>query len=171
MNGSLRRALVSIGVAASSLTLVTMASAARATTVTAVKVTGSSSRPVFTVTGHGLALPKPNPTTSPSGQPLCPLQITGNVGLDYGNALFVIVWDGQSQDPNAQLYAAGRYRPKLSELDCIGIVVLKSTPTRLTFTLGHAYQQYYGVKPRFIRSGDVVEIGVGAARFATVVHF
>ena len=39
-----------------------------------------------------------------------------------------------------------RYRPSLNELDCIGIVVLKHTPTRVTFTLGHAYTEYYRAK-------------------------
>jgi len=171
MNRFLRQAVASIGVAAFSFALASAASPANTASITAVKVSGSSSHPVFTVTGHGLSVPKPNPSKSPSGQPLCPLQITGNAGLDYGNTLFAIVWDGQPQDANTQLYAAGRYRPTLNELDCIGIVVLAHTSRRITFTLGHGYQQYYGAKPRFIRNGDVVEVGVGAARFATVVHF
>ena len=77
-------------------------------------------------------MPEPNPTTSPSGQQLCLLQISGNAGLDYGNELFVIISDGQPQDTNSQLYAAGRYRPTLNELDCIGIVPL-NTGTQETF--------------------------------------
>ena len=171
MNRSLRQAVALVAVATSSLVLVAAASSASTASITAVKVSGSSSHPMFTVMGRGLSVPKPNPAKSPSGQPLCPVQISGNAGLDYGNQFFVIMWDAQPQDGNTQLYAAGRYRPTLNELDCIGIVVLKHTAGLITFTLGHGYQQYYGAKPRFIRNGDVIEVGVGAARFATVVHF
>ena len=171
MNRSLRQAVALSAVVASSLVLVAAASSANKPSITAVRVSGSPSHPVFTVTGHRLTVPKPNPKTSPSGQPLCPVQISGNAGLDYGNAFFVNMWDGQPQDANAQLYAAGRYRPTLNELDCIGIVVLKHTADRISFTFGHGYQQYYGAKPRFIHNGDVIEVGIGPARFATVVHF
>jgi hypothetical protein len=171
MNRSLRQAVVVIAVAVSSFVLASAASSGNKPFITAVKVSGGPSHPVFTITGHGLAVPNPNPTTSPSGQQLCPLQISGNAGLDYGNSLFVIGWDGQPQDANSQLYAAGRYRPALNELDCIGIVVLKHTAKRIVLTFGHGYQQYYSAKPRFLHSGDVVEVGVGPARFATVVHF
>jgi hypothetical protein len=172
MNRALRQAFAAAAVVVCSLALAGAASGrATATTITAVKVSGSSSRPVFTVTGQGLTVPAPNPATSPSGQPLCPLKISGNAGLDYGTGFSLIVWDGQVEDANAQLYAAGRYRPKLNELDCIGIVVLTHTPTRVTFTLGHGYVQYYRTKPRLIRAGDVVEVVLGHARFATVVRF
>jgi hypothetical protein len=171
MTRFLRQAVALIAVAASSFALAAAASSAGKASITSVKVTGGPSHPVFTVTGHGLSVPKPNPTKSPSGQSLCPLQISGNAGLDYGNSFFVIIWDGQPQDGNTQLYAAGRYRPALNELDCIGIVVLKHTAQRITFTFGHGYQQYYAAKPRFFRNGDVIEVGIGAARFATVVHF
>jgi hypothetical protein len=134
-------------------------------------VTGSTARPVFTVSGTGLTIPPPSPKTSPSGQPLCPLKISGNSGLDYGTRFYVIVWDGQPADSNAQLYAAGRYRPELNELDCIGIVVLKHSPTRVTFTFGHGYLQYYRGKPGLIRAGDVVDVVVNGASFATVIRF
>jgi hypothetical protein len=171
MNRLLRQAVALIAVVASSFILATAAFSRDGPSITAVKVSGSPSHPVFTVTGHGLAVPKPNPKTSPSGQPLCPLQIRGNAGRDYSNEFFVNMWDGQPQDANTQLYSAGRYRPTLNELDCIGIVVLKHTAERISFTLGRGYQQYYGAKPRFIRNGDVIEVGIGPARFATVVHF
>jgi len=131
MNRPLRQAVALIAVAISSFVLVPAASSGPSPSITAVKVSGSPSHPVFTVTGHRLTVPKPNPKKSPSGQPLCPVQISGNAGLDYGNAFFVNMWDGQPQDANAQLYAAGRYRPTLNELDCIGIVVLKHTADRI----------------------------------------
>lgn len=142
-----------------------------AASITSLKVSGSSTRPVFTMTGHGLALPKPNPAAAPTNQTLCPLKTTGNVGYDYGTQFALLAWDAQPADTNNLLYAAGRYRPSLNELDCIGIVVLTHSETRVSFTLGHAYQQYYLTKPRAIRNGDVVEVVLGAARFATVVRF
>jgi hypothetical protein len=174
MQRTLRQALPGFAVAACGLVAAAVVAApghATASVITGLTVRGSSSRPVFTVSGHGLAVPAPNPKISPSNQPLCPLAISGNAGLDYGTAFGLIVWDGQVQDANAQLYAAGRYRPSLNELDCIGIVVLKHTSTRITFTLGHAYTQYYRAKPRLIRAGDVAEVILGRARFATVVRF
>jgi hypothetical protein len=172
MKGSLRQAVALVAVVATSLLLVAAASSGNSRpSITSVKLSGRPSHPVFTVRGHGLTVPKPNPAKSPSGQALCPLQISGNAGFDYGNKFFVNMWDGQPNDANIQLYSAGRYRPKLNELDCIGIVVLKHTTKRITFTFGHGYQQYYSAKPRFIRNGDVIEVGIGAARFATVVRF
>jgi hypothetical protein len=139
--------------------------------ITSLRVSGSSARPVFTITGTGLAIPKPNPTTSPSGQSLCPLKISGNAGLDYGTQLYLIAWSGQPASTNAALYSAGRYRPALNELDCIGIVVLAKSPTHVSFTLGHAYLQYYKAKPGLIRSGDVIEVVLNGAAFATVVRY
>lgn len=171
MNRSLRQAGVLVAGVASLLVFAATAVSAGHGSITAVRVTGGPSRPVFTVTGRGLSVPKPSPATSPSGQPLCPLQISGNAGFDYGNSFFVIIWDAQPADANTQLYAAGRYRPKLNELDCVGIVVLSHTSRRITFTFGHGYQQYYATKPRFVHNGDVVEVGLRGATYATVVHF
>jgi hypothetical protein len=96
--------------------------------------------------------------------------ITGNAGYDYGNAFFVNMWDGQPNGTNAHLYAAGRYRPTLSELDCIGIIVISHTATRIRFKFGHGYQQLYASNPRLLKNGDVIEVGIGSARFATVLH-
>lgn len=144
---------------------------AAATSITSLKVSGSSTRPVFTIRGHGLALPKPAPAVSPSNQPLCPLTISGNAGYDYGTQFGLLAWAAQPADANVLLYAAGRYRPALNELDCIGIVVLSHTPAKVVFTFGHAYQQYYLTKPRPIRSGDVVEVVLRGARYASVVRF
>lgn len=70
-----------------------------------------------------------------------------------------------------RLYGVGRYRPSLNELDCIGIVVLSHTPTKVTFTPGHAYTQYYRGKPRLIRNQDVLEVVLNGATFSTVAHF
>jgi len=146
-------------------------SRAAAATISSLTVSGSAARPIFTVVGRGLTLPPANPKKSPSNQPLCPLAISGNAGFDYGTQFYLVGWDAQMGDANNQLYAAGRYRPGLNELDCIGIVVLTHTPARITFTFGHAYLQYYRAKPRLIENGDVIEVVLRGASFATVVHF
>jgi hypothetical protein len=161
-----------IVIACTALTGTALAGASRETaSITSLTVTGGPSDPVFTITGHGLSIPKPSPTNSPSNQPLCPSSISGNAGLDYGTGFYVVAWAAQPNDTNSQLYAAGRYRPGLNELDCIGIVVTSHTATRVTFTLGHAYAQYYRAKPRWIHRGDVVEVVLKGAASATVVRF
>lgn len=162
-----------VALLALSLALVAAASSGartQAAAITSLTASGSPARPIFTVTGRGLAVPPASPATSPSGQPLCPLKITGNAGLDYGTALYLVAWDAQPADDNKQIFAAGRYRPALNELDCIGLVVVAHTPTRLTLALGHAYVQYRS-QYRPIRNGDVVEVVVGGAAFATVVRY
>jgi hypothetical protein len=41
----------------------------------------------------------------------------------------------------------------------------------VTFTLGHAYTQYYKTQPGLIRNQDVIEVVLKGAAFATVVHY
>jgi hypothetical protein len=72
---------------------------------------------------------------------------------------------------NAEKYSAGRYRPTLGELDCIGLIVGKPTPSKMTFTLGAAYAQHYVSSTGPIHDGDVVEVVLGKAACATVVHY
>jgi hypothetical protein len=139
--------------------------------ITGLKVKGNPTHPVFTVMGRHLSVPKPNPPGSPSGTQLCPLTITGNAGLNYGTGFYIIVWAAQTNAANVEKYSAGRYRPALNELDCIGLIVGKPTPSRITFTLGGAYVQHYVSSPGPIQNGDVIEVVVGKAAYATVVHF
>ncbi len=168
------RLLIAFAIATvfSALVGTALAGSARvAASITSLTVTGGPSNPVFTISGSALAVPKPNPVKSPSNQSLCPLSIAGNAGLDYGTQFYMVAWAAQPSDTNSQLYSAGRYRPKLNELDCIGIIVSSHSATSLTFTLGHAYVQYYKSKPRWIHRGDVVEVVLRGAAFATVVRF
>src|SRR5262249_20446202 len=141
-------------------------SAREAASITSLTVTGGPANPIFTITGSGLTVPNPNPAKSPANQPLCPVSISGDAGFDYGTLFYMVAWEAQPNDTNIQMYAAGRYRPKLNELDCIGIVVTSHTATRVTFTLGHGYVQYYTAKPRLIHRGDVVEVVLKGAAFA-----
>lgn len=159
---------LAVGVA----TVVTgMALATSRASITSLRVTGSPSHPIFTISGRGLAVPPTSPKTSPSNQKLCPVVINGNAGFDYGTRFSLIVWNGQLASTNTQRYAGGRYRPALNELDCIGLIVLKATPTQIRFTLGAAYLQLYQTNPGLIQNGDVVEVVLNSARYATVVHY
>lgn len=139
--------------------------------ITSLRVTGSSSHPIFTITGRGLSVPPKSPRVSPSNQKLCPVVIKGNAGFDFGTRFSLIVWNGQLTAANAQRYAGGRYRPALNELDCIGLIVLKATPKQIRFTVGAAYLQLYQTNPGLIQNGDVVEVVLNSARYAAVVRF
>ena len=136
-----------------------------AAAITSVTFSRSPAKPTITVVGRGLSVPSPNPKISPSNQTLCPKAITGNAGLDYGVGLYLTAFANEQH-----IYSAGRYRPSLNELDCIGIIVLSHTPTKLRFTLGAAYRQSnFGYPP--LVNGDLVEVVVRNAAFGLVVHY
>ena len=117
-------------------------------------VTGTPQIPSVVVQGNEFRhKPAPNPTGSPSNQPLCPVVIKGNAGLDYGTGLYL--------NDNTGNFAAGRYHPTLNELDCIGLIVTKVTPTEVDFRPGSAYQQF---SPKYqINNGDAVRSRVNGA--------
>ena len=166
-----RHILVGALVAGLAALLASIAVAAARGSITSLRVAGSPSHPVFTITGHGLSVPPKNPKTSPSNQKLCPVVIHGNAGFDYGTRFSLIVWNGQLNAANTQRYAGGRYRPALNELDCIGLIVQTVSPKQIRFTLGSAYLQLYRTNPGLIQNGDVVEVVLNSARYATVVHY
>src|SRR5262249_7185914 len=102
--------------------------------ITAVKFTGSPANPVVTVHGVNLgARPLPNPSYQPLGHPpLGPPNATrasSSYGFDYGTNLYLA---DSTQHP---VWSAGRYRPSLNELDCIGVIVIKFTRTLVVFRL------------------------------------
>jgi hypothetical protein len=156
------------------MSVVGFATAATSTTqravITSLTVAGTPAKPVFTILGRALTVPRPNPKTAPARQRMCPLKTTGNVGHDYGTRFYLIAWDGQATSSNALLYSAGRYRPTLNELDCIGIVLVSHTPSQLVFRFGHAYSQFSS-QYRPLTNGDVVEVVLNDASRATVVHY
>lgn len=141
------------------------------TSITSLRATGAPAHPVFTITGRGLSIPPKNPAKSPSNQKLCPVVINGNAGFDYGTRFSLIVWNAQLNATDAQRYSGGRYRPALNELDCIGLIVIKETPKQIRFSLGAGYLQLYRTNPGLIQNGDVVEVILNSARYATVVRF
>jgi hypothetical protein len=147
---------------------VAASAAASAPVITSVKVGGSPSKPVFTITGRGLSIPAASPKRSPSNTPGCPLKIKGKAGFDYGTQFYVDAFaTGTNEDK--QLYSAGRYRPTINETDCIGLTVLSHTPTKVTFTFGSAYGQF--PQYRSLMNGDLVEVVLKGAKIGLVVHY
>ena len=166
-------AVVSVVVATMLATSLAMA-ASLAPKITSVTFHGSERDPVITVRGLRLgARPKPNPVYHPLGHPpLCPTHPTKPLaayGLDFGGGgLFV---DDRSQTP---VWAAGRYRPQVSELDCIGLVVSSFSPTKAVFRLGAAYREPTSDRASHsydLAEGDTVIVGVNGARFTVRVHY
>ena len=141
------------------------AHSADAAAITSVRFSGTPTRPVVTITGRALSIPAPSPKTSPSNQTLCPRVIKGNAGLDYGTGFWVSAFQNDKQ-----IWSAGRYRPALRELDCIGIVVLSHTATRVRFTFGAAYNQAdFGYA--HVTNGTLVEVVPRNAAYGLVVRY
>jgi hypothetical protein len=134
--------------------------------ITSVTFTGNTAAPVVTIHGQELGTkPSPNPTYAPPGHPLCPTTPpTGNVGrygFDYGTSLYL--HDSGQRSP----WTAGRYLPGRRELDCIGLIITKFTPTTVVFRLGGAYPRYPGAPTSYhLVSGDSFYVVVNGARFA-----
>jgi hypothetical protein len=139
--------------------------------ITSVVISGTEAHPVVTITGHRLGKrPLPNPAYHPLGHPpLCPPKPTlapARYGFDYGTRLYI-------QDATQQpAWSAGRYRPSVNELDCIGIVLTKFTPSRVVFRLGAAYPTLPGSSTAFsLKEGDAFVVGVNGTRSSGKVHY
>jgi hypothetical protein len=137
--------------------------------IKSVSVSGTPAKPVFTIRGRRLAVPKPNPKVSPSNTAGCPVKINGNAGFDYGTQMYVDAF-ATATGEDKQLYSAGRYRPSLNETDCIGLIVLTHTAKRVKFTFGSAYTQFRS-QYRTLRTGDLIEVVLKGAAFGLVVHY
>jgi len=126
-------------------------------TTSTTEPTSTQQKPIIIIHGQSLGtLPPRDPTTTPSNQPLCPVAIEGTPGYDYGTRLYV-AFGG---------VAAGRYRPSLNELDCLGLIVTKFTTTEVDLQIGGFYTQTY---PKFaLTAGEVVQLQVNNA--STTVH-
>ena len=125
---------------------------------------GKPTNPTITVRGTDLdysayqPIPPKNPTSNPSNQKLCPVKINGTPGYDYGRRLYFV---DKSAKPE---WSAGRYRPAIGELDCIGIIVTRYTSGEVVFHFGGFFKQnHYRVDP-----GDFVGIVING--IGTGVH-
>lgn len=117
---------------------------------------GSPAKPGITIVGTDLnydpyyssSAPVPSPPYTPGGHPGCPVNFKGPQGHDYGTRLYIV---DKSAKP---LWAAGRYRPRLGELDCIGVVIEQWSSGAIQFHLG----SYYRIGGFHLNPGDFVQI-------------
>jgi hypothetical protein len=133
--------------------------------IASMSIFGTRKRPVFVVEGRRLAVPPSRPHGSPGNRRLCRLHVKGRAGRDYGNGLYVTVYAGAH---GRRLYGAGRFHPRSNELDCIGLVIISHSSTRISFTFGSAYSQF-SYPP--LASGDRVRIVAGSASFSRLVRY
>jgi hypothetical protein len=117
---------------------------------------GKPTNPTITVRGTDLnyeaaqPIPPTRPAYSPSNQPDCPVKINGNAGRDYGTRLYFV---DRSAKPE---WSAGRYRPGIHELDCIGLIVTHYTSGEVVFHFGAFFKQGHFR----LKAGDYVGIVV-----------
>lgn len=97
--------------------------------------------PQVTIRGSGFgARPAHDPSfppTPPQGNtPPYGCSETGKVGWNYGMQLWISI-TSTTHSP----WSAGRYRPALHELDCIGLTIVKYTGNEVVYRLGAGYHQ------------------------------
>jgi hypothetical protein len=129
--------------------------------ISSVSFTGDPAKPTIVVHGTKLgALPKPSPSSHPSGQKGCPT-LAGDTGYDYGTNLYIVV--------PAKNWSGGRYQPTITETDCIDLIVTKFTQTEVDFHFGPFYTSSY---PKFsLAPGSQVEVGVNGVTSAATVKY
>jgi hypothetical protein len=106
--------------------------------------------------------PQPDPPYPPGSHPLCRLDLTGEQGYDYGTEFYFVDWSAHPR------WIAGRYRPFLGELDCIGIVITRWTARAIEFHFGSGYRQ--GHYPRIVNK-NIVQLFLNHIPKAVVVKY
>ncbi len=117
---------------------------------------GTPANPTITVRGTDLdyetaqPIPPQKPAYSPSNQTDCPVKINGNAGRDYGTRLYFVDRSAKPQ------WSAGRYRPGIHELDCIGLIITRYTSGEVVFHFGAFFKQGHFR----LKAGDYVGVVV-----------
>jgi hypothetical protein len=125
--------------------------------------TGGDAAPVVTVKGAGLGtLPTASPSYAPGGHVGC-APPGGNEGLDFGTAFYL--------DEPGLPFSAGRYRPQINELDCVGLVATSFSPTEVHFSLGSAYAKFRPAYHYTVPEGQPFTLVVNDATFTGTVHY
>jgi len=134
--------------------------------IASVAFTGlSGPNPQVTIRGSGFGVrpahdPSYPPTPPQGNTPPYGCSETGKVGWNYGTQLWISVTSATHS-----AWSAGRYRPALGELDCIGLTILKYTGNRVVYRLGSGYEQG-GYK---LAAGDHYVVSVKGAKRSGVV--
>ena len=168
-----RRVVVGMAVCvAGGLTLASSPAIGAGPRITAVTFSGSQAHPVITIVGSGFGdRPSPDPGYHPPWPThrLCPVRPTkplADYGFDYGAHLFLT---DSTQHPG---WAAGRYRPGIGELDCIGLLITQYTPTKIVYQLGAAYPNVPTAPAKYaLAAGDSYVVGVNGATFSGRVRY
>jgi hypothetical protein len=162
-----RRTLTALAIATISVATVAIpVSSAAPAKIASVTFTGGEPNPTVTIRGQGFGRrPKPNPSYHPLGNPpLCPPEPTkpgAAYGFDYGTSLY---HEDLSQTPK---WTAGRYRPNASELDCVGLIVVRYTPTTVVLRLGAFYRE----AGFHLAEGDADRVSVNGLAAKSRVHY
>jgi hypothetical protein len=154
------------------LAAVSASASAAAPTITSVTFTGSQAHPVITIVGSAFgSRPSPDPTYHPPSptHPLCDVKPVGKLsryGYDYGTHLFL------QDSATTPAWSAGRYRPGLRELDCIGLIIKTYTPTKIVYQLGAGYPHIPNTTPTYaLAPGDAYVVGVDGTQYTGTVQY
>ena len=137
--------------------------------ITSVVWRGNEAEPSVAINGQGFgARPMPQPPGAPSQLASQDRRYNcnmtrGNEGLDYGTEL--------SLQFNDDAFSAGRYRPQIGQLDCVGLLIAQYSDTMIVLRLGAAYTTGRDEFRYTIRNGDRYEVVVKAAVFRGIVQY
>ena len=132
-------------VAAVALPLAAAPAALARPTIKSVAFKGTIVRPTVVITGSGFG-------SRPSRKPLTGCKAKGDVGSDYGTNLWLEV-----TPPGGGTWGAGRSKGRAA--DCIGLVAVSWSNTRISYRLG----KYYLVSGVDFPRGSDYRVGVKGA--------
>jgi hypothetical protein len=152
----------------SALAIAAGGNAASGISISSVVLHGSVAAPLIEIRGHGFGTRPPASPPRPPVPPFASRDLQGGSGctatpapgLDYGAQLYYA----------SSKLSAGRYRPTLQpvhELDCVGLVILAYSPSRILVRIGSDYRTHHYTLPE----GDHFEVAVKSARFHGVAHY
>jgi hypothetical protein len=138
--------------------------------ITKVTFSGSPKNPTITISGSGFGhrpspnLPIPPYSAAKKYNSDCSKQrVAGNGkdGHDYAARSLGVGWSPQAPHGfSAGVYVPGQY------LDCIGLKIIKYTPSRVVLRMGCQYKLYPKVK-----GGEKALVSVNGARARLTVHY
>ncbi len=157
---------------------VAQASSPKAVTISSIITEGSTAKPLIIVKGSGFGATAPvaDPAAHPNGQSACPAfpvspaKDIKHDGYDYGTDMLWLE-NSTPREPTAG-WRAGDYVPS-SEIDCIGIRIVKWSRTELEFKLGTAYDNptLEGGNQYQLNQGDIIELEVRGVESEGTVCF
>jgi hypothetical protein len=99
--------------------------------IRSVTFSGSARHPTITIKGEHFG---PEPRHAPGCHPAGFFKCGSYTGYDYGTSLYLV--DKTGKHP----FSAGRYRPKITELDAVSFVVTKYSDSKIVLHFGSYYR-------------------------------